>query len=320
MEYEDLVDETDAAGAEEGVEADAADPAVEKRAPGWKAVIITGLLAGLIGTGGGAAALYYGISYGLKTQSPDMTQLKAELQQELRAEMTALTSRLSAVENTADEAANRLLPEFDMAPMDLSPLEARIIALENAPSPEIDPDALSALQAAQADGFEWPNVDDLNDRLAALENRPIATTDPSVSPEMLLEMADRIDALEAASALAVAPALPTDLLARIDALENRPVVTPEKQIIPVLAFPKQAMLRATEDMATGGFIERTLSKHVRVKDDDDPRTLIEGIEADLSEGRLDLAANKYESLPAPVQQVARAWYESVQQANIKAAP
>lgn len=316
MEYEDLVDETDAAGAEEGVEADAADPAVVKRAPGWKAVIITGLLAGLIGTGGGAAALYYG----LKTQSPDMTQVKAELQQELRAEMTALTSRLSAVENTADEAANRLLPEFDMAPMDLSPLEARIIALENAPSPEIDPDALSALQAAQADGFEWPNVDDLNDRLAALENRPIATTDPSVSPEMLLEMADRIDALEAAPALAVPPALPTDLLARIDALENRPVVTPEKQIIPVLAFPKQAMLRAAEDMATGGFIERTLSKHVRVKDDDDPRTLIEGIEADLSEGRLDLAANKYERLPAPVQQVARAWYESVQQANIKAAP
>lgn len=316
MEYEDLVDDTDAPQAEESVEADAPVQEDAKRAPGWKAVILTGIIAGFIGTGGGAAALYYG----LKTQSPNTDSLKVELQKEMRAEMTALTSRLSTVEATAEAAATRPLPDTNIDPVDLGPLEERLAALENAPSPEIDPEALSALQAAQADGFEWPNVDDLTDRIAALEDRLLAMADPAVSPDMLLEMADRIDALESAPLIEPTPAVPAALLARIDALENRPALKPETEVVPVLAFPKEAMTRAVENMATGGFIERTLSKHVRVKDDDDPRTLISAIETDLAEGRLDLAANKYERLPAPVQQAARAWYESVQQANEKAAP
>jgi hypothetical protein len=61
----------------------------------------------------------------------------------------------------------------------------------------------------------------------------------------------------------------------------------------------------------GGMIKKTLSRHIRVKDDNDPLTLIDGIEADLSGGRLGAAAEKFERLPAPVRAKGQAWYESV---------
>jgi len=81
--------------------------------------------------------------------------------------------------------------------------------------------------------------------------------------------------------------------------------------VSILAFPKAQMVAAVEENMEGGLIQKTLSRHIRVKDADDPLTLIDGIETDLNEGRLDAAAKKFERLPSPVQTAGQAWYESV---------
>jgi len=340
MDYEDLVDDQP--------EDPAPDPAPEpveveppvKRGANWKAVILTGLLAGLIGTGSGAAAVYFG----LKNQTPDTPTfdaqaLRTELQQEMSVQVTALDTRLSAAETKINRVANRPAPET--TPVDLSPLESRLSDLEASTQTEIAPETLTALKAATEDGFQWPDVSELEDRLAVLEN---GTVSSDAVPDMMLAMADRIDALEAIERSASAPEIsndlmtrldalenqmgmvpaldiPEDLMVRLEALENRPVVKTqaETEIVPILAFPKAALIKAVEDSAEGGFMSRTLSKHIRVKDEDDPLTLIDGISNDLSEGRLDLAMNKYERLPEPVRAAGQAWYDSVKQANIKAA-
>lgn len=340
MDYEDLVDDP----TEDPVQNLAPEPVeVEppvKRGASWKAVILTGLLAGLIGTGGGAAAVYFG----LKNQTPDTPTfdaqaLKTEVQQDMSAQVTALETRLSAAETKINRVANRPAPET--TPIDLSPLEARLSDLEASTQTEIAPETLTALKAATEDGFQWPDVSELEDRLTALEN---GTASSDAVPDMMLAMADRIDALEAIDRAASAPEIsndlmtrldalenqmgtvpaldiPEDLMVRLEALENQPVIEAktETEIVPVLAFPKAELIKAVEDTAEGGFMSRTLSKHIRVKDEDDPRTLIDGISNDITEGRLDLAMNKYERLPEPVRVVGQAWYNSVKQANIKAA-
>ncbi|WP_427452382.1 hypothetical protein [Litorimonas sp. WD9-15] len=341
MDYEDLVDDQP--------EDPAPDPAPEpveveppvKRGASWKAVILTGLLAGLVGTGGGAAAVYFG----LKNQTPDTPTfdaqaLRTELQQAMSSQMTAFDTRLSSAEAKIKQTANRPAPE--LSPVDFSPLEARLSDLEASAQTEIAPETLTALKAATEDGFQWPDVSELEDRLAALENQTETSSD--VMPDMMLAMADRIDALEAMDRTAPVaegsdtlmtrlealenrsltvstPDIPDNLMARIEALENRPVVKTqtETEIVPVLAFPKAALIKAVEETTEGGFMSRTLSKHIRVKDEDDPRTLIDGISNDITEGRLDLAMNKYERLPEPVRTAGQAWYNSVKQANIKAA-
>ena len=103
----------------------------------------------------------------------------------------------------------------------------------------------------------------------------------------------------------------TALESRLSALENRPAPSPVVKRVSILAFPKAQMVSAVEANMDGGLIKKTLSRHIRVKDDNDPLTLIEGIETDLSEGRLVAAAEKFERLPSPVRSAGQAWYESV---------
>jgi hypothetical protein len=103
--------------------------------------------------------------------------------------------------------------------------------------------------------------------------------------------------------------MPADVMARLAALEA--TSAPATQPRFVLAFPKAEMLRAVDANREGGFMERTLSKHVRVKSEDDPTTLINGIAADISEGDLNAAAAKFERLPAAIQAPGKAWYASV---------
>jgi len=102
-----------------------------------------------------------------------------------------------------------------------------------------------------------------------------------------------------------------ELNSRISALENQPAPKPVIERVSILAFPKAQLIQAVEDNQTGGIVEKTLSRHIRVKGPNDPLTLIDGIETDISEGRLSDAAKKFERLPAPVRSAGQAWYESV---------
>lgn len=293
----------------------------------WKAFILTGFLAGLIGAIGGA----YGAYAGLKKYAPaPVAQVETDLSP-IEAKLQRLTDRVSAAETEVEALASRPVVEADpvmAAPVDLTGLEDRLTALETAPSPEVDPEALKALQAAQADGFEWPETDQieavlsqLDERLSAIEADVNAggtevSKDEALSQEerdlaneetraALQDLSQRVGSLE------TGPDKLQDIVTRLEALENRPLPTPVVERVSILAFPKAQMIEAVEANMEGGVIKKTLSRHIRVKDTDDPLTLIDGIESDLSEGRLADAADKFERLPAPVRAKGQAWYESV---------
>ena len=160
----------------------------------WKAFVLTGLLAGLIGAVGGAAAVYFALERQMSHRYLTAQPIKADLQQELRSETNKLNRRFEAVEL---QLAN--LPELSaMAePADLSVLEKRLTALETAPVPEIDPEALSALQAAQKDGFKWPDTKRLEDKVAALEVRAETFSDTAATvataPDGLIERLNNLE-------------------------------------------------------------------------------------------------------------------------------
>ena len=314
------------------------DVYVEPRAKSpWKAFVLTGLVASLFGAAGGGYGVYEGVKRISPKAADQATVDIALIIAPLESKLEALSNRLTTAESAVKKAANRAVPEtvpVDFS-ADLSAIEARLNALESVPAPEIDPDALTALQAAQADGFEWPDTSSLEDRLTALETEAeaaaklaIASDDlaaseaaqVSKSSEITANIMERLDAIEADMKAKPEPATQTkaidetrleDLEARLDTLENRPAPAPRVERVSILAFPKTAMIEAVEDSVEGGIMKRALSKHIRVKDDDDPITLIDAIEVDIAQGRLDAAANKFDRLPEPVRAAGQAWYKSV---------
>lgn len=302
MNDDAIIEETDEVPFHDDMEEVEIEPIERRETRPWKALMLTGLLSGLIGVGGGAAAVYFGLKAGTANTAAIDTTLQDDLAQDLKS----IETRLSTVE----AASRKSVPAAK--PIDLSPLEARLYALETATPAEISPETLSALKAAQEDEFDWPDMSALETRLAALEAQSTADT-----PE-LDSFETRLNAVEANVKKARPATIPKALLARVEALENRPALAPKTEFVSLLPLPKEAMLKAVEEAKEGGIFKRTLSKHVRVKDDDDPRTLIAGIDEDIAAGRLDLALNKYERLPEPVQAIGQAWYETIKQANVKA--
>jgi hypothetical protein len=282
----------------------------------WKAVVLTGLLAGLIGAGGGAFGVYAGLKAQTPDAAPDISADLAAVTTPLNAKIETLERRLIKAEASVRDVKSS--SKSTPTPIDLSSIESRLEALETTPTSEIDPAAIAALQAAQADGFEWPDVSTLETRLTGLEAE-ISNLPDSTQTEVSSDLGDRLEALETdflaaniGDRLSAMDSRNAEMLeGRISALENRGSVAPIIQRISVLAFPKDALLKAAEDNTEGGFMKKALSKHVRVKDDDNPRILIDQIEADISEGRLEAAAIKFERLPAPVKVAGQAWYESV---------
>ena len=309
MDSEEIsVGETDPI--DETSEMDEALEAVEPREkPPWKAFVLTGLLASLFGAAGGGAGVYAG----LKARAPAPVNQAAVDLTPLEAKITQLSNRLKTAETRLQKAADQPAPETET--VDLSAIEARLDALEDAPRPEIDPGALSALQAAQEDGFEWPDVSKLERQIAAIETSVSAASDNEL-PEGFL---DRLSALEKTAAATKELSgstnqsrnLITKLEARLSALEKRPAPAPVVEHVSLLPFPKALLMEAVEDNREGSLIKKTLSRHIRVKDANDPLTLIEGIETDLSKGQLAPAIEKFERLPAPVQAAGQAWYDNV---------
>ena len=302
--------EDDPQPAAEPTEPEAELETVEPRAKSpWKAFILTGVLAGLIGAAGGG----YGAYAGLKKFAPaPVAQVDVDLSP-LELKLKNLTERVSAAESDIKDAANRAAPEAET--VDLSEIETRVGALESAPKPDIDPDALSSLQAAKKDGFEWPDVSALEARIAELEAKaesPAETAAPEDVMNRLTALETQLETLQSLEPTSSAnDEIMSDLNARLTALENRPAPSPRVETVSILAFPKAQMVAAVDANMEGGMIKKTLSRHIRIKEANDPLTLIEGIELDIREGRLAAAAEKFERLPSPVRTAGQAWYESV---------
>ncbi len=298
---------------------------IEKSAKSpWKAFILTGFLAGLLGAALGGGGLYAA----LKTVAPQSAATQTVDLSPLEAKLSRLSDRVKTAESDLKSRAAVTAPEFE--PTDLSDVEARLAALERAPRPDINPEALTALKSAQDDGFEWPDVSDLEARIAALESETQAretratevkaseseakgeTDVPAGIRERLTALENNFEDLKTSSSGALeAVERLSAVEVRLKAFENRPPPEPVVERVSILAFPKDALIEAADKTQEGNILEKTLSRHIRVKDANDPLTLIEGIEKDLSAGALTSALEKFERLPAPVKAAGQAWSESV---------
>jgi hypothetical protein len=325
MDYEDLIEdesEPNTPSPEDGEpspEEEMADERVEPRARSpWKAFILTGVIASLFGAAGGG----YGVYEGVKRLGPQTASQPAIDMSPLESQIEDLKARIAKAETSAKNAVNQPAPE--MKPVDLSPLEARLKILESAPVPDIDPEALKALQSAQSDGFEWPDTSALTERLAVLETTLETSPEPAEIPPDLLERLDALETrlqstgagegLETAASeeeMSILSERLNLIESRLAGLETQPIAAPRIERIALLPFPKAEMIAAVEDSVEGGILKRALSKHIRVKDEGDPLTLIDEIEADITGDRLEDAVKKYDRLPAPVRAVGQGWYNSV---------
>ena len=201
------------------------------------------LLAAALGAIGGA----YGTHYLFPPASvedlradvqKDVAQIDAKTQTDMdgiRQEMTKLKKISSRANSDAD---------FKRA---LNAIDQRLEAVESLPSPnlpEISPETIAALKAAQADGFDWPETDSINTQISELTSKTEALE------SQIKGLNGQIGSLEAV--LKTQAARP----------EMRPagIVKPRSP-----DFPKQALLNAANTRSESqGFLSRTLNKHVSV--------------------------------------------------------
>ena len=273
LDYDTLVeDENDF---DDGITVEEVVPEPDRRRPVWPWLV-------LLGAGLGFAAAF-AASWYTRPAPFDPAPLRAELAS-LRAEFADATSAGPSADLDLRPLQRRIaaLEARPQADPDTSDLEARITALETRPEPTLDEDLVARLEALREDGFTGapaPDLSALIARVDALEARPAPDTQGAID---LGPLEARLDALESRGVAPVAPA-----------------VIPSAELPP---FPAQA-LRDGVEAQRGGL----LSKHFRVRSDDDPLTLIEGIEADMAAGRATQALAKFDRLPEPLRNLARGW-------------
>ena len=262
---------------------------------GAPALIASAFLSSAIG--GGVvwlASQYYA------PKAPDMTPLQTRLEAlnsdvaALNAENEDLKASISSLENAPKE-----IDAFE--PVDLTPIETRLRALEDAKSTEIDPELVTRLEALQSNGSEALDLSDILSRLDNVEKT--ASENPGLT--------DLSDDTEAKLA---------DLTARLDAFENRPVTLPpvatltavsvpvNKKSAPV-TFPVESVLASLPK--EGGWLERSLKKHISVQSEENPGYLVELIQKSIDAGDLEAARAAFDKLPPEAKAAARVWRDSL---------
>lgn len=285
MENEDIVPEMD-----DAFEAIVPETEPARRGVRFVTVAVCSLLAALAGAAGGGA-----LAYQFRPAPVDMSALQTEINALQQAQ-----SKDAA--NLAQIKRNLSAPvpaEIDLSPLenrlaalekaeDFTALNERLAQLENAAPPQIDAEALAQLQAAQKDGFEWPETDAIEAEIAALEARIDALEQrPVFEPSMAPKNTEDIDEIEPA---------PTQLL---------------------LPFPKSALLSAARAVENEGksFLQRRLSKHVSVQEAGSPSAIIADIEAELAEDNYDAAGRLFDTLPSQIRSVGADWRAALETAK-----
>lgn len=269
----------------------------DRKGLGLFPVLGLSLLAALLGAVGGAIGGAYGTHYLFPPTSAD--DLRASVQQEVgqletktQAEIGDIRKELSGLETRLSQASS----ETDIQSF-ITGIEERLQTLENAPAPslpDIDSDTLNALKAAQNDGFNWPETNEIDSQIANLNSKTVALEAEIVG------LNAQIESLEG------------DLEAR-DAQPK--IVQPETDDVKSIGpkFPKQALLNAARNRAESqGFLSRTLNKHVSVDSPDNPKNLIEKIETAYEKGDIYTAIKTFDRLPSDIRSAGQDWRDAAE--------
>lgn len=194
--------------------------------------------------------------------------------------------------------------------VDISPLVTNIEALENE-----NKTLMAQVSRLQRDikALPKPAAIDLSDikvRLEALE-----TAKPQ---DINADLVARLEALKEDGSEALDL---SDIVARIEALETRPapvapakIITNQREIASFAPFPEAAILKALEtSQPSGGWLKRSLKKHISVQSEDNPHYLVELIVKNIEDGKIEAALTAFDKLPAEAKAAGQTWRESLEQ-------
>jgi len=153
------------------------------------------------------------------------------------------------------------------------------------------------------------NLKPIQARLDMLEN--------AKPQEIDTELVARLEALkeEGSEALDL-----SDILARLEALENRPVAiaplvnagSSPSAVSSAPPFPEAAIFAALEALEpSGGWLKRSLKKHISVQSDDNPHYLVELIVENVEDGNIEAALAAFDKLPAEAKAAGQVWRDSL---------
>ncbi len=275
-----------------------------RKRPLWPLLLLGGAL---LGFGASFAASYYtrpaavdvsGLEAEVATLRSQIGAMQAErrAQPDLSSQLAALQTR---VERLAAQSQQDAVPAAE--PVDLSDLEARLDTLENRGSPEIDEALVTRLETLQAEGLPMElsdieamqrQIDSLADRLMRLEDAPRDQSDVKALRAEIEGLQSRMD--EKATDMSVSEAPVTTLPIPVD-----PDSLPR--------FPADRLRAGAAELAGEGFIRRSLSRHVRVKDEGSAEVLIGEVETAMDAGDVQAAIAAFDQLPDALRNVARGW-------------
>ncbi len=287
-----------------------------RRKYGKFALGFTALSALIIGGASGGGFVQYVMPYftGTKANSPnpntgpriDLTPIEAQISRltDKNTQIDTQISRLEAAYKRLDRLAKDAKP-IAADPIDLSGLEIRLDALENAPqATPIDESLLARLESLQNEGSPALDLSDIEARLAELETQ-LASED---IPEPIRELVQDIYEKQ------------TETQLEIEALSDE-LKTQQAQLMPsadkplalaVSDFPKRALLDAlSQQSQKQPLLQRTLGKHIKIKDPADPAVLIEAIETALDEGNIEAARAQFDRLPPDIRLAGQAWRDAL---------
>ena len=192
---------------------------------------------------------------------------------------------------------------------DMSPLTAKIDALQS------ENKTLKAqVNRLRADIKALPkpatlDVTKLTSRIDVLE---------SAKPQEIdLDLVARLEALKEGGSEALDL---SEIIARLEALESRPAVAASVKsdsaplaVSSLNPFPQAAVLAAIEStQPSGGWLKRSLKKHISVQSEDNPAYLVELIVQSLEDKNIKAAVTAFDKLPDEAKLAAKAWRESVE--------
>lgn len=229
------------------------------------------------------------------------------------APLPAVKTDLSVVNSSLDALArdnkalksqlSKLQKQSAPAPVDLAPLLARLGALENAaqiasqnaPEPVVDEALIKRLEALQGEGSPALDLTDITQRLAALETAGPDEQTRDALQDLYERQGELFIQIEDALVDEPKTVLGVDAPAKVTAA-------------PLPAFPEDELRAALEGMnKSQGWAKRTLNKHIAVRSEDDPESLIAGIKLDLEKRDVVAAASKFDSLPPQLRAAGQAW-------------
>lgn len=254
-----------------------------QRLVGYKTLGLATIFAALLGAGGGAF-----IAKVTDKPAPNLAPLRTKLDT-LASENKTLKAQISQVQKGV-----KAIPKSNT--VDVAGIEARLGKLESAEPQPIDPDLVARLEALKGEGSDVLDLSDIKRRLDSLET--IGTSDET--RELIQDLYERVAEWEI----------------KLEDVQRKP--EPAK-ILPsetteAIDFPKAAILAALDsEKPAGGWLKRTLNKHISVQSEDNPRYVVELIETDIANGDMASAVMKFDKLPEAARTAGQDWRKALRE-------